>query len=211
MHQFCDAADDHGQVKNAGVVIGSQFDVVFRGKLSGFDECFGAGWGNDIIIFAAVEPCGTGVESMGKSERFDGSCEVADLVCGDADGFEALSDFGGVAFSLEHHIMEVASCKENKDAVEAIIESGGGGGDKAAEACALQADDVCVNKGEFVDGIASAADIGDGLFHAVEDAFGAIGCGGATGAVAWEVNEEGMESLGIESACEDASDGHAAS
>ena len=147
---------------------------------------------------------------MGEAHGFDGEGERADLRGVDACGGEAVADACGVAGAVDENLGDLTAGEEDEGALVGVVETGDGGGDEAAEAGALEADEGGIDLREGGDGVAGAADVGDGLLHGGEETADVGGERGSAGAVAGEVDDEGVEVAGAEPAGDGSAGGHAA-
>ncbi len=187
-----------------------QLAVVVRGEAGGGGEGEGAAGRDDLVEFSGEEPCGGWVDAVGEAHGFDGEGERADLRGIDACGGEAVADACGVAGAVDEDFCDLTAGEEDEGSLVGVVETGDGGGDEAAEAGALKADEGGVDLGEGGDGVAGAADVGDGLLHGWEEAADVGGECGSPGSVAGEVDDEGVEVSGAEPAGDGAAGGHAA-
>lgn len=187
-----------------------QLAVVVRGEAGGGGEGEGAAGRDDLVEFSGEEPCGGWVDAVGEAHGFDGEGERADLRGIDACGGEAVADACGVAGAVDEDFCDLTAGEEDEGSLVGVVETGDGGGDEAAEAGALKADEGGVDLGEGGDGVAGAADVGDGLLHGGKEAADVGGERGSSGSVAGEVDDEGVEVSGAEPAGDGAAGGHAA-
>ena len=147
---------------------------------------------------------------MGEAHGFDGEGERADLGGVDACCGEAVADAGGVAGAVDEDLGDLTAGEEDEGALVGVVETGDGGGDEAAEAGALEADEGGIDLREGGDGVAGAADVGDGLLHGGEETADVGGADGRAGTVAGEVDDERVKIAGAEPAGDGAGGGHAA-
>ena len=147
---------------------------------------------------------------MGEAHGFDGEGERPDLRGIDTCGGEAVADACGVAGAVDEDLGDLTAGEEDEGALVGVVETGDGGGDEAAEAGALEADEGGIDLREGGDGVAGAADVGDGLLHGGEETADVGGADGSTGSVAGEVDDERVEVAGAEPAGDGAAGCHAA-